>query len=439
LDLGRKHSLRKFQELVELNWLHWSEVGVLGSKDMVLSHRIALNPTPKQIIALYKAAGCTRFAYNWGLVEWERQYKEGLKPTWRSVQKSFNAIKGEKFPWVYDSPKDANQRAFRNLGQAFQRWFNWLSSGKKGKRVGYPTFKVKGSRDSFYLSNTVFRIDRHTKQVRLPIIGRVKTHQVLRFEGKIISATVSRDADRWYISVHVDVKDTLAIVPSLKSTKIVGIDLNLDRIVSSKGIVWNTPRPLKYYQEDLRRANRAVHRKKKGSSNRKKAAMKLATIHRKVANIRKDFLHKVTTQLCRENQTVVIEDLNVQGLCKNPYLAQSVYDLAPSKFKGLMEYKGIRYQCNVLKASTWFPSSKRCSNCGNLHEHLTLKDRVYECSQCGVTIDRDLNAALNLELYPCIRGNITPVEIEPILHKETFAASLVVEAGIDYTERLNRI
>ena len=181
---------------------------------MIFAHVIALDPTEAQTTALFKAAGCARFAYNWGLAEWDKQYKAGLKPSAFGLKKQFNAIKEEQFPWIYNSPKDANQQAFTNLGTSFKNFFDSIKGKRKGRKVGYPKFKKKGENDGFYLSNEKFSVEGRT--VDLPVIGTVKTFEELRFKGKILSGKVSRRADRWYISVQVEVADSYDV--KFKST-----------------------------------------------------------------------------------------------------------------------------------------------------------------------------------------------------------------------------
>ena len=376
-----------------------------------------------------EAAGCARFAYNWGLAEWSKQYKAGLKPSAYGLKKQFNAIKEEQFPWIYDSPKDANQQAFTNLGTSFKNFFDSIKGKRKGPKVGYPKFKKKGQDDKFYVSNDKFSFEGNT--VNLPVIGPIKTFEKLRFEGKVMSGKVSKRADRWYISVSVEVADSYDVKFKSTNRPIVGIDLGVKTaVVTSSGQEFQSPKPLKAALKKLARANRVLHHRKKGSSNRKKAAMKVARVHARIACIRKDWAHKVTTQICRENQAVVIEDLNVAGMLRNHKLARSISDVGFGMFRRFMEYKSVKSGIALVIASRWFPSTKTCSSCSFVNEPLPLSQRTFVCDYCKFTADRDLNAAKSLEKYPWLMGNYTPVDTKTYTFEDhVFEASFVDEAG----------
>jgi putative transposase len=311
-----------------------------------------------------RSAGCARFSYNWGLEEWRRQYKAGLKPSACKVKKAFNAIKETEFPWIYESPKDANQQAFSDLGAAFSNFFRWRRE-RVGPKVGYPTKRRKFVDDAFYVSNDKFHFHADEKRVYLPVIGSVRMRERLRFNGRVLSARVHRKAGRWYLSVQVDVLD--ARKPAAHIRPLVGVDLGLKTaLVVSRGGPNDTPdhidapKPLKHALSALRRANRCLHRRPKGTNNRRKAAAKLARIHARIANIRMDFMHKVTTRLCRENQAVVIEDLNVSGMMRNHRLARAIADVGFGMFRRFMTYKAPIYRCELIVADRWFASSKGC-------------------------------------------------------------------------------
>jgi len=404
---------------------------------MILGHVIALDPTFKQANAMARSAGCARFAYNWGLEEWRRQYKAGLKPNRGTVKKAFNAIKEAEFPWIYESPKDANQQAFTDLGAAFSSFFRWQRE-RQGPKVGYPTKRRKFVDDAFYVSNDRFRFHADEKRVYLPVIGSVRMHERLRLNGRILSARVYRKAARWYVAVQVDVLD--ACQPAAHVRPIVGVDIGLKTalVVSCGGpndeapepIVG--PKPLRHALGSLRRANRCLHRRTKGSNNRRKAAAKLARIHARVANVRRDFLHKVTTRLCRENQAVVIEDLHVSGMLRNHRLARAIADVGFGMFRTFMTYKAPIYRSELIVADRWFASSKRCHGCGNVKEELSLSERTYTCEACGLVIDRDANASLNLEAYPRLAGNgrkTTPMDDQPSTPWVRPRRKAVVEVG----------
>ena len=358
---------------------------------MTLAHKIALDPTPDQRQAFAKACGCARVAYNWGLATAiDRWDKTGKLPSGFKLKKEFNAIKGELYPWIYESPKGANQQPFSNLQTAFTRAF---SNKKAGRGWHPPKFKKKGQRDSFYSEsdNVSFR----PGAIRLPVIGWIKVFENLRFNGKVISATVSCQAHRWFVSVSVEMLD---YQKQRTGDGEVGIDLGLKAtIVTSDGQTFQAPKALKRYLKRLKRLSKAHFHKVKGSKNRKKSQESLARVHKRIADIRNDFTHKTTTQLCRENKTVAIEDLNVQGMLKNRRLSRALSDVSFGEIRRQLTYKVKIYGNDLRIIDRWFPSSKKCSRCGNVKTKLSLSERVYNCGVCGVSLDRDLNAALNIK------------------------------------------
>lgn len=359
---------------------------------MILAHRIALDPTPQQANFMARACGVSRFTWNWALAEWNRQYEAGEKPNGLFLKKQWNAVKHQQFPWVAESPKGANQRPFDDLQKAFVKFF------KKGAQR--PRFKKKGRRDSFYVENDKFRLD--GKKVTLPKIGAVKTREPLCFTGKIMGGVVSRVANRWFLSVQVDV--TSYKKPRTGSGS-VGVDLGLKTTaVTSDGEQFNAPKPLKRLLKKLRRSSQSVSRKQPGSNRRYKARLRLSRLHARIANVRKDFLHKLTTHLCRENQTVVIEDLNVSGMLQNERLARAISDVGLREFRRQLEYKQLIFDTELIVADRWFPSSKRCSRCGHVKSELPLSERTFTCDACGLCLDRDQNAAINLNNYPRLEG-----------------------------------
>ena len=359
------------------------------------SHKIALQPTPEQAQAFVRAAGVARFTWNWALAEWKAWHKAGRKPTAMKLKKHFNAVKREQFPWVYDSPRDANAQPFANLGQAFRNFF--------GGQAKYPKLKKKGRcRDAFYVANDKFHVEGDV--ITLPRMGKVKMREALRFDGKIIGATVSRTADRWFVSISVEVD--LPVVRCENQARTVGVDLGVKHLATlSDGTLVDGPKPLRSALKRFRRLSRALSRKAKGSRNREKARLRLARRHARVAGIRSDALHKLTTSLVRTYGCVVIEDLNVKGMGRNRRLSRAIADMGFGEFRRQLAYKVEPSLTAVVVADQWFPSSKLCRLCGALNDELMLKDRTFKCECCGHVEDRDLNAACNLERYPGLPGN----------------------------------
>lgn len=371
-------------------------------------HLIRLDPTVAKAKVLARACGVSRFTYNWALAEWEKQYKAGGKPTAAKLRKQFNAIKGEQFPWIYDSPRDANSQPFADLGQAFSNFFASCTGKRKGHKVKHPKFRKRGVDDSFYVANYLFKVRQRGKRgvVRLPVIGDVRMMEPLRWQGKILNARVFRKANQWFIAITVE---TAVKKPHVHDGAIVGVDLGLKpAVIPSHGDSIEAPKPIKSAVKVLKRAQRQLSRRKKGSKNRNKSRIKLAKIHQRIANIRKDFWHKVSTDLVRENQTVVIEDLRQGFMLRNRSLARTASDVGLGMLREMIKYKSLVYGTEVIVADRFYPSTQRCPCCGNIKtgdNKLKLGDNIYKCNKCTYTGDRNLTAALNLEQYPRLEGN----------------------------------
>lgn len=362
---------------------------------MILSHRIELDPTVKQRIAFARACGVARYAYNWGLAEWKRQYDAGKKPNALALKKQWNQGKPE---WVYDSPKDANQAPFSHLQLAFQKFFKHTAK--------FPQFKCKGVHDAFSVSNDKFHVS--GRYVRLPKIGTVRMRESLRFEGKIMFGVVSRDADRWFLSIAVDVGPNYSRPRT--GNEVVGVDLGIKSAATlSTGEQLEGPKPLHKLIDRMKTLQRRLSRKQKGSKNRGKARLKVSRLHRRIRCVRLDFLHHLTTRLCRENQTVVIEDLNVKGIMANHKLARAISDIGFGEFRRQLQYKVLLYGTQIVVADRWFPSTKTCNCCGQI-KAMPLSTRTFSC-ECGYIEDRDINAAKNLrtlglrEINACGHGS----------------------------------
>lgn len=364
---------------------------------MLRVHKIKLNPNKAQEQYFAQACGVARHAYNWALAEWQRQYEVGEKPSEMSLRKQYNAIKPIDFPWALDVTKCAPQQAIKNVGTAFQNFFRNI---KQGKKPGYPKFKKKGQHDSFRADNGPQRkgesaVKVNGKKIQLPKIGWVRMREEVRFHGCIQSTTVSRMADGWYISVLVETKDTLR--PKVNNGA-VGVDFGVKTLaVLSDGTEIQGPKPHKNLLKRLKRLNKSLSRKKKGSANFKKAKTKLSKLHKRIADIREDSLHKLSHKLTTEYSSIGIEDLNVKGMVKNRCLARAVSDQGFGKLRAMIEYKAAMTGATVVVVDRWFPSSKTCHACGTIHE-LKLSDRTMSCD-CGNVLDRDLNAAINLKNY----------------------------------------
>ena len=399
-----------------------------------IAHRIELKPNNKQKTYFRKAFGCARLAYNWGLAEWKRMYEAGEKPSGRKLRTQFNAIKKEQFPFVYEVTKCATEQPFDYLQKAFDNFFRDLKQGK----VSYPQFKKKRDNEgSFYIQADKIVLSETNKSskalskiahnesgkhqyIHLPNMKRggwVKMTEHIRFNyAKINNVCISQSGGKFYASFSLEIteeeyKRTHPNVELVDANRKVGVDM---------GIKSALIKPLKKNQRKITRLSRQLSKRfhpktkeerQKGvrkSNNYMKLSVRLAHAQGRVANIRRDFLHKVTTILTTHYGEIAIEDLNVKGMTKNHRLAQAVNDISFGELRRQIEYKAETNVVKVTKADRYFASSKTCSVCGVKKDDLTLSDRTYRCPHCGAVIDRDLNAD-----YP----ESTPADLTALLSR----------------------
>jgi putative transposase len=374
-----------------------------------LAYRFALDPTPAQERALRSHAGAARFAWNWGLHQCKRRYAAERK--WYSaaeLHKLWNAAKkaDPALDWWAENSKCVYQEAFRNLDRALSDFIKSRRGQRKGKKLGFPRYKKRRkARDSFRLTGTI-RCEDDT--VRLPRLGVIATSEptgklagrVADGAARVLSATVSRTAQRWYVSFTVE-EDRDIPARHARPGSAVGIDLGVKTLITGadntgKVITVPGPRPLKAALGRLRRASRAHSRKQPGSGRRRRSAARLARLHARIANVRADALHKATTMLAERYETVVAEDLNVAGMTRNRRLARAVGDQGFGQLRRMLGYKSAWRGGTLLAADRFYPSSKKCSGCGAVKAKLALCERTYRCEYCGLVEDRDVNAARNL-------------------------------------------
>ncbi len=358
---------------------------------MFLAHRIRLDPNNVQATYFARAAGTARFAYNWALNEWQKQYEACKadptlpKPSEAALRRLLNSIKREQFPWMLEVTKNAPQIAIMQLGRAFENFF--------AGRARYPRFHRKGRGDRFTLSNDQFRVE--GRRIRIPKLGWVRMRETLRFTGRIVSASVTRVANHWYASITVETSDPPA--PPAENQGTVGVDLGVKALATlSNGESFEGPKALRALLMRLRRLSRTLSRKVKGSRNRARAKLKLAKLHARIANIRRDSLHQLSTSITRRFHTIGIEDLNVKGMLRNRHLARAIADMGFYELRRQLEYKAARRGGQVVLVDRWFPSSKQCSGCGYRLDGLSLDVRHWTCPGCGAFHNRDVNAATNL-------------------------------------------
>jgi IS605 OrfB family transposase len=382
---------------------------------VVRAYKTELDLNNTQETACARHAGAARYAYNWGLARKQEARQLGERsPSAIDLHRELNALKKTELSWMYEVSKCAPQEALRDLDRAFAYFFRRLKEKKAGKnvKVGFPRFKSKkNGMGSFRLTGHIHVFE---KAIQLPRLGRLRLKEsgYLPVIGvHILSATVSEKGGRWFVSLQVE-----ADVPEPEPAEkpVAGVDLGIKRMAQvSDGTYFENPLALKGSLIKLKRLQRTVCRRKKGSANRQKAVRKLAKAHTRIANIRKDTLHQATAILAKTKSAIVVENLNVSGMLKNHCIAQAMADVGMYEFRRQLEYKGAWYGCEVLVADRFYPSTKRCSQCGQVKTEMSLAEREYHCECCGLVIDRDLNAALNLEQLlklPQVLREVTPVE-----------------------------
>ncbi|MEM7125304.1 MAG: RNA-guided endonuclease TnpB family protein [Chloroflexota bacterium] len=361
---------------------------------MIKAHKIRINPTAEQEEFLWRCAGVARFVFNRGLAQWKTEYEAGLKPTALSLRKEFNVVKREECPFVMEVPKDVAEGAFSDLGRAFKNFFDSVT-GKRSDKVGYPRFKSrKRSKPSFKVNNDKFRVDGHT--LKLPKLKTlVNMVEPLRFDGKIMSGTVSFYAGHWYISIVIKMEKAEPVKHSLES---VGIDLGLKTLATlSDGTIFENQKVLRSELRKLKKLNRQLARRQQGSNRWHKAKAKLQKLHARVANRRADIIHKMTHKIAKTYALIGIEDLHVKGMIRNRRLALSVADAAMGEVVRQLEYKCKWFGGKAQKVGRFYASSKLCSDCGHKNDQLVLSDRRWACAGCGTIRDRDFNASENIE------------------------------------------
>ena len=380
---------------------------------IVRGYKTELDLNDRQRTACAKHAGAARYAYNWGLRRKIDVYEAtGKSPTAMDLHRELNALKKTELAWMYEVSKCAPQEALRDLDRAFAHFFRRVGLKQQGKLkgpVGFPRFKSrKAGLGSFRLTGSIHVFE---DSIQLPRLGRLRLKErgYLPTSGvRILSATVSERAGRWFVSVQVEEE-----VPEPRPGRgePLGVDLGVKTLATcSDRICYENPKALEGAQKKLRRLQRKLARQQKGSRNREKTRRRIACLHYRIANLRRDTLHKATSDILARTKpdsqrprAVVLEDLNVSGMLCNHHLARAIADVGMHEFGRQVRYKATWSGSEVVVADRWYPSSKRCSACGQIKDQLALSERVYECDCCGLVLDRDLNAARNLaQLVPTV-------------------------------------
>ncbi|WP_245761692.1 RNA-guided endonuclease InsQ/TnpB family protein [Saccharopolyspora shandongensis] len=362
-----------------------------------LRYRFRLFPTPGQQSALARAFGCARVVFNDGLRARQEAYAAGMPfPKAGELSKLLitNAKKTPERAWMADVSAVVLQQSLRDLDTAFRNFFDSISGKRAGRKVGLPRFKTRRDRYQSirFTANARWKVADGGK-LSLPKIGDVRVKWSRSLPSAPSSVTVIKDAaGRYFASFVVDAES--AILPDVDSA--VGIDLGLKHfVVLSDGRKIACPKFLRHTEKKLKRAQRALSRKETGSRNREKARVKVARAHARVADARREFHHQLSTRLIRENQAIAVEDLAVVGIARTR-LAKSVHDAGWSAFLSMLEYKAVRYGRRMVRIGRFEPASQVCSRCGVKDGPKPLHVRSWQCQACGVSLDRDINAAVNV-------------------------------------------
>jgi putative transposase len=379
---------------------------------VIQAYRFALDPTPRQRRALASHCGAARYAYNWGLhlvkqrLE-QRQADPIVQVPWTlpQLRLEWNRAKRQVAPWWAENSKEAYNSGLDGLARALRNWTDSRKGRRKGHPMGFPTWKKKGrARDSCRFTTGQIKVLADRKHVQLPRLGALKTHESTRKLARrleqgtasILAATVTRTADRWFVSFDVEVERTIPTVHG--RTSVVGVDVGIRHlaVLSTGAPPIPNPRALERSLRSLRRTGRKLSRCKPGSARRDRARRRLARIHARTANLRRGALHQLTTQLATRHGIVVVEQLHMAGMVRNRPLARALTDSGMAQLRRLLAYKTGWYGSRLIVAGRFYPSSKTCSACGWVKAKFTLSELTFKCGACGLVLDRDLNAARNL-------------------------------------------
>ena len=373
---------------------------------MIKSIKIRLSPTKEQEELMFQSVGIARFAYNWGLSKWEEMYKEGIKPSKAKIRKEFNNSirKNDDFKWLYNVSGQITAQAFADLEDAYKNFFDGLAQRPKFKNK-------KKSKKSFYVRYDAIKFSNN--RVNIEKIGKVKyssNYKIPKLD-KYTNPRCHFDGKYWYLTFGFEHGESQA---SLNEDLSIGIDLGISHLAIVNHLDKpieniNKSKEVRRLKKKLKRLQRQVSRKyemnKKGSkfvktNNIIKLERQIKLVHRRLNNIRNNHIHQATSKIIKLNPyRVVMEGLNVSGMMKNKHLAEKIAEQKFYEFKRQMKYKCEFNKIEFFEADRWYPSSKACSCCKNIKKDLKLSDRTYNCNVCGLVIDRDKNASINLGNY----------------------------------------
>lgn len=353
------------------------------------AYRFRLYPTPAQAEMLGKTFGCARFVYNRMLrLRSDAWFNEQKSIGFHATSAMLPELKKEpETAWLSEVSSVVLQQSLHHLQAGFNNFF--------AKRAKYPTFKSKHDKQSATFTQAAFKWDgKSLKLAKMEAPLNLRWSRTLPKAAKLTTVTVSKDAaGRYFVSMLCD--DT--VQPKPEAAGKIGVDLGLTHfVILSTGEKITAPNTYRKNEAKLARLQRRIAKKQRGSANRKKAKLKVARLHAKIADTRKDFLHKLSTRLVNENQVIAIETLAVSNMQKNHSLAKSISDAGWSEFVRQLEYKSLWYGRELVGIDRWYPSSKRCNDCGHTVKKMLLSVREWVCPECGSIHDRDINAARNV-------------------------------------------
>ena len=363
---------------------------------MKLRYRYRIYPTDQQKRLMSQLFGCCRVVFNDALAYCQEQYRAGnKKPSSSELSKRLTELKKtEEKEWLTEVSSVPLQQSLRDLEQAYSNFFKSCKGQRKGKKVKPPKFKKRKSKQSAKFTDNGFKIYSNSDYIYLAKIGDIKVVWSRELPATPSGVTLIKDiADRYFVSFVVEFNPQQ--LP--KNGRSVGIDLGItDFATLSNGEKIKSPKPLKKQLKRLRRLQQNLSRKQKWSKRREVARKKLAKLHAKISDTRNDFLHKLSTKIVRENQTIVLEDLNVSGMVKNRKLSRAISDLGWRSFRTMLEAKSVMYGRDFRVIDRWTPTSQTCSCCGFRGGKKELNVREWICLNCGISHDRDINAAVNI-------------------------------------------